>query len=117
MSDQLKLYLVSLIGIEIQRGQPIRYGHVALLMDGQSIDIVKNEACRHLNEQLPASFKVRHALIRQIPPQHCQQLIQFAQQGLLTSTGEPLEESVQVLCNIESPDPEDIIFEFNELPM
>jgi hypothetical protein len=117
MSDQLKLYLVSLIGIEIQRGQPIRYGHVALLMDGQSIEIVKDEACHHLNEQLPASFKVRHAHIRQIGPEQYQKLIQFAQHGLLTGTGEPLEESVQVLCNVESPDPEDIIFEFNELPM
>ena len=124
MSDQNKLYLISLLGITLRADpsgsekQVARYVHVPLLMDAQSIEIVEEEACIQANRLFSKEhgFQTRHIAIQPVPREQYLRLLQLSHLSLLASSEEPVEQAVEFLCGEDSSDPDDtVIFEFNKL--
>ncbi len=120
MSDQVKLYIASLLGISKQPdpegSEKHRYIHVPLFIDAESMEVAEEEACVEANRLFSKGqgFYLRHIAIRPVTEAECIRLLQLSQMGLFTNN-EPAEQGAEFLCSESEIDPEDsIVFEFDK---
>jgi hypothetical protein len=124
MSDRIKLYIVSILGIAVEdnlsesdkpRG---RYIHLPFLMEGESIEDVEEDACIQANRLFSEAhgYKTRHIMVEPIPPERYLRLLQLSHLGILAPSDEPVEQAVEFLCSLDITDPDDdVVFEFGKL--
>jgi hypothetical protein len=120
MSDHVKLYVASLLGLsknpDPDSSKKHLYIHVPVFIAAESMEIAEEEACIEANRLFSKAegFHLRHITIRPITEAECIRLLQFSQSGLLTNN-EPPEQGAEFLCSESDLDPEDsMIFEFDK---
>jgi hypothetical protein len=120
MSDQVKLYVGSLLGLsktpDPDGSKKHRYIHVPLFIDAESMEVAEEEACVEANRLFPEGqgFYLKHIAIRPVTEAEYLRLLQLSTLGLLASN-EPHEQGVEFLCSEADIDPEDsIVFEFDK---
>jgi hypothetical protein len=124
MSDRIKLYIVSILGIAVEddpsdSDKPQgRYIHVPLLLEGKSIEDVEEDACIQANRLFSEAhgYKTRHIMVKQRPPEGYLRLLQLSHLGLRAASDEPVEQVVEFMCSLDTLDPDDnVVFEFGKL--
>ena len=120
MSNKLKLYLVSLLGIrstyEDDKPKSL-FCHVPLMVEATDIDSAAKQACSEARKWFPAheGFKTTDVSVKPVSPEYYLRLSQFAKLQRLAEKPDPFEQPRVFRCDTSEADEEGegVVIEFD----
>jgi hypothetical protein len=120
MSNKLKLYLVSLLGIRstFEDDKPKSlFCHVPLMVEATDIVSAAEQACTEARKWFPVheGFKATDVSVKPVSPEYYLRLSQFGKLQRLAETPDPLEQPLVFRCDTSEADEEgeDVVVEFD----
>jgi hypothetical protein len=124
MSNKLKLYLVSMLGVRrtvTDSGEPKSlFSHIPFIIEATDIDAASDEACNEAEKWFPRSggFVDCDISVKPVPPEYYDRLTKFANLKRLAENPDPKEGLIHFSCHTggESEEGEDVMVVYDLPP-
>ena len=123
MTQKLKLYLVSMLGVRAtvnDSGDPKSlFTHIPFIIEAKDIDAASDEACTEAEKWFPADegFVDCNITVKPLPPEYYERLTKFANLKRLAENPDPKEGMIYFRCHTgsESEEDKDVIVAYDQL--